>query len=270
MSNFKKLMDNYKKLFKEAFTDLKTKGRRHRQIPNILTATRLIAAPFFIIPAAIFGNVPLILIFTVVFSLTDAVDGFIARKWNLVSELGKDLDAICDKVFAGTLLLATSLFNPVLLCNLFFEALIAIVNAKEKIDGRKPRSLYIGKVKTCVLYPLLGAGLINQFININEIFHILLVATTTMQLVTIASYTIKYDTEPGKALKKVEEEIEKHDEELEIRDEGTEKVLVKEMDAKAVNPEREELRQMRDIITHEIEINKSSEQQKGHEKKLKK
>lgn len=269
MSNFKTMMNNYKKLLSEALTDLKTKGRRHKQIPNLLTATRLIAAPFFIIPAAIMGNVPLILLFTVAFSLTDAVDGFIARRWNLVSELGKDLDAICDKVFAGTLLLATSLFNPVLLCNLFFEALIAIVNAKEKVEGHKPRSLYIGKIKTCVLYPLLGAGLINQFINISEIFNILLVATTTMQLVTIASYTVAYDTKTGETIKKVEEKIEQHDEELEKREESKEKVLVKDIGEKNQDSKKKELQEMRDIIAHEIEINRKEEVNTG-EKTLRK
>ncbi len=255
MSNIKSVLKNYKKLFKEAFVDLKTKGRRHKQIPNILTATRLVAAPFFIIPAAILGNVPLILIFTVLFSLTDAVDGFIARKWNLVSELGKDLDAICDKVFAGTLLLAMSLFNPVLLCNLFFEGIIAIINAKEKVEGHKPRSLYIGKIKTCVLYPLLGAGLINQFVNISEIFNILLVATTAMQLATIASYTVAYDTKTGQAIKKVEQEIEKHDEIEDDTESENEKVLAREIDTPA-DSKKKELKEMRDILTHEIEINR--------------
>lgn len=259
MSNFKIMLENYKRMLKEAATDLKTKGKRHKQIPNILTATRLIAAPFFIIPAAIMGNVPLILVFTVLFSLTDAVDGFIARKWHLVSELGKDLDAICDKVFAGTLLLATSVFNPVLLCNLFFEALIAVINAKEKVEGHKPRSLYIGKVKTCVLYPLLGAGLLNQFINISEIFSILLIATTTMQLVTIASYTIQYDTNTGKTIKKVEEKLEEQDEQLEQRDEPEEKVLAKEYEANTSNSKRDEIKEMRDIIAHEIEITRPIE-----------
>ena len=32
-----------------------------------------------------------------------------------ISELGKDLDAICDKFFAGTLLIAASCFSPILL-----------------------------------------------------------------------------------------------------------------------------------------------------------
>ena len=49
----KKTWNDYKIKFKEAFTDLKTKGRRHKQIPNILTTSRLLAAPVFIIPAAI-------------------------------------------------------------------------------------------------------------------------------------------------------------------------------------------------------------------------
>lgn len=215
--NFKKTWNNYKKLFKEAFRELKTKGERHKQIPNILTVTRLIAAPIFILPAFIIGNVPLVVLFTVFFSLTDALDGFIARKYNLVSELGKDLDALCDKIFAGTLLIGLSVSNPVLLFNLFCEVVIGLMNAKEKIDGYKPRSLYIGKIKTCFLYPLLLVSLVNQFTNMSEIFNVLFMATATMQLITVATYATKYETTSGKALNVVEEKIETI-EEIELSD----------------------------------------------------
>ena len=163
--SIKNVLKNYKLLFKDALNDLKTKGKRHKQIPNILTLTRLIAAPLFIIPTAIAGNVPFIVIFTLLFSLTDAVDGFIARRYNLISELGKDLDAICDKFFAGTLLIAASCFSPILLFNLVGELVIAIINIKHKLDGKQPGSLYVGKIKTCVLYPLLGIGILNNFVN---------------------------------------------------------------------------------------------------------
>jgi CDP-diacylglycerol--glycerol-3-phosphate 3-phosphatidyltransferase len=42
---------------------------------------------------------------------TDGVDGFIARRYNLVTDLGKILDPIADKVLTGGALVGLSLIN---------------------------------------------------------------------------------------------------------------------------------------------------------------
>ena len=124
--------------------------------------------------------------------MTDAVDGFIARRYNFVSELGKDLDAVCDKVFAGTLLLAASFFEPILIINLILEAAIAFVNTIAKIKNCDPRSHLIGKAKTCVLYPLIGLGYLTSYIDISGIFIFAFLMTTAMQLATTFTYIYKY------------------------------------------------------------------------------
>lgn len=188
----KRVLNYYKKEIKEAYLDLRTKGKRHRQIPNILTTTRLVAAPFFIIPAALCKNITLLVIFATFFSLTDSLDGFIAHRYNLVSDLGRDLDAICDKVFAFSLLIAVSIFNPILLFNMLAEAIIAFINIKEKLNNREPESVLIGKIKMWLLYPLLGISLLNQIINVQKIFVIFFVLTILIQILTIISYLIKY------------------------------------------------------------------------------
>ena len=205
--SIKNVLISYKKLIKEAINDLKTKGKRHKQIPNLLTSTRLIAAPFFIIPAAMQENILLLAIFVTVFSLTDFVDGYIARKYDLVSELGKDLDAICDKVFALSLLIAASIFNPILLCNLIAELIIAGINIREKIHNREPHSLLVGKIKTWALYPLLGLSFINEIVNIKDVFDIFLAAATSMQMLTIASYIVKYEGKQEEALLDIDDKV---------------------------------------------------------------
>ncbi len=181
----------YKKLFIESLNDLKTKSQRARQIPNILTVMRLFA-PFFIIPAAFIHNVNLIFAFVLFFSITDALDGFIARKYNFVSELGKDLDAVCDKAFAITLLIAASFFEPILVLNFLLELAIASVNMKAKINDYNTNSHIVGKIKTCFLYPLIGIGLLNVYMESDNLFLFMFFITTIMQVVTTIVYMFRY------------------------------------------------------------------------------
>lgn len=187
-----KVFSNYGKQIKEAIADLKTKGNRHKQIPNILTTMRL-AAPCFIIPAAIIGSVPVIIGSVIAFGLTDLVDGFVARHFNLTSDLGRDLDALADKVFGGTLLLAASIANPLLLVNVGLELAIAGINAKQKLSGREATSSFMGKAKTWALFSLAGVGLLSPALELSKLVLPFMLATTVMQGLTIGSYIKKYD-----------------------------------------------------------------------------
>ena len=68
-----------------------------KYIPNILTIIR-----FLLIPVIIFfifsGNYILAFVFFTISGLTDIADGFIARKFNLISNFGKLMDPLADKL----------------------------------------------------------------------------------------------------------------------------------------------------------------------------
>lgn len=82
--------------------------------PNIITAARIVATPFFIWMLLADGGEmgPLRWAagaFFVVAIATDAWDGYLARSRNLITDLGKLLDPIADKFLTGAALVGLSI-----------------------------------------------------------------------------------------------------------------------------------------------------------------
>lgn len=187
------MLEKYKEQIKEAIEDLKTPGRRHKQIPNILTLSRMLS-PLVIIPNALLGNSEEAIKLAAFFGLTDMVDGYIARNYNLSSQLGADLDALTDKLFAGTLLLTGSVANPYLLANTGLEMAIAGVNLKQKFSGNKSGSTIMGKVKTGAVFTLGGLGVVATSVQeLDKAILPLAISTAILQTMTLVSYLKKYN-----------------------------------------------------------------------------
>ncbi len=66
-------------------------------LPNKLTVLRMIAVPFFIAMYMMGWALPAVILF-ILASLTDMLDGQIARKHNLVTNFGKIMDPLADKI----------------------------------------------------------------------------------------------------------------------------------------------------------------------------
>lgn len=200
----KEQLKKYKKLFKEMIDDLKTKGNRYKQIPNVLTTLRLFA-PLIIIPSFVLSNFPLAFTSIIVFSLTDAADGFIARKFKLTSELGRDLDAAADKVFAGTLLISLCTINPVYIISLVLEASIGLTCAYKKTHNVDMRTCISGKLKTIILDILVILGMGSIFIDIPDIIlSVMISLTTALQALTLKEY-IEYKEPVKEEIPTIEE-----------------------------------------------------------------
>ena len=91
----------------------------------------------------------------IIASLTDFLDGKLARKYNLVTDLGKMLDAIADKVLVNSVLiiLASSGFiSPIIPVVIIVRD--SIVNSIKMVAGSKGNvvaAIYSGKIKTACL-----------------------------------------------------------------------------------------------------------------------
>ena len=73
-------------------------------IPNILTILRVIAIPILMISFLAEKYIESSIIFALA-SLTDYLDGYLARKWNIVSNFGAFLDPVADKLMVATCLI---------------------------------------------------------------------------------------------------------------------------------------------------------------------
>ncbi|MDO9397021.1 MAG: CDP-diacylglycerol--glycerol-3-phosphate 3-phosphatidyltransferase [Herbiconiux sp.] len=84
--------------------------------PNIITVVRILLAPVFFVMLLVDGGADTGLRWAaaVLFILaiaTDGIDGHIARKYDLVTDLGKLLDPIADKVLTGAALVGLSILD---------------------------------------------------------------------------------------------------------------------------------------------------------------
>jgi CDP-diacylglycerol--glycerol-3-phosphate 3-phosphatidyltransferase len=77
-------------------------------LPNLLTLFRIFVTPLFFILFFYFPTKVFSLLASLLFalaSLTDFLDGYIARRWNLETSLGKFLDPLADKLLVAVALI---------------------------------------------------------------------------------------------------------------------------------------------------------------------
>ena len=74
---------------------------KKEQIPNILTIGRILFIPIFIFILTIGNSLESHIVAAIIFaiaSITDYLDGYLARKWSVVSNFGKFADPMADKL----------------------------------------------------------------------------------------------------------------------------------------------------------------------------
>lgn len=85
-------------------------------IPNLLTIARVLVVPIFLVVLMSDGGHDVstriwALVLFVAAAITDKIDGWLARKWDQITDLGKMLDPIADKLLMGSALVGLSLLG---------------------------------------------------------------------------------------------------------------------------------------------------------------
>lgn len=115
-------------------------------IPNVITSYRLFMAPvilYFIIS----GQEYLFAIFLVINLLTDVIDGYIARRFKMETEIGARLDAFADYftyvlVFIGLFVFKLNDLTPYLVSALIFIGMLVLTVIVSLIRFRKFHSYH--------------------------------------------------------------------------------------------------------------------------------
>ncbi|MBI5505625.1 MAG: CDP-alcohol phosphatidyltransferase family protein [Deltaproteobacteria bacterium] len=77
-------------------------------IPNALTLARILAVPLFL-SLLVEGEYNLALVVFIAAGITDAVDGMIARLWDMRTELGAHMDPLADKLLVVSSFIALAI-----------------------------------------------------------------------------------------------------------------------------------------------------------------
>ena len=142
-------------------------------LPNKLTLLRIIMIPVFVVLLYLdfpFNNLVALAVF-ILASITDTLDGYIARKYNLITDFGKFMDPIAEKllVTAAMLVFVDWHMMPawVVIVVVAREFIVSALRLVAANNGRVIAAGWSGKVKTastmvCICIMLLG---LPQWVN---------------------------------------------------------------------------------------------------------
>ena len=126
-------------------------------IPNILTILRITSAPILVV-VLLSNEINMVILGLIIFiisSITDFLDGYLARSFNQLSKLGKILDPIADKLLITCALISLISNNiiqdiHVIAATLIIIREIFISGLREYIRGNVLKVTFLAKVKTTI------------------------------------------------------------------------------------------------------------------------
>lgn len=167
---------------------------------NFITLARIFLAPIILV-FLIFGNYLVCVLLFFLAGLTDYFDGYLARKYNAVSELGEILDPIADKILIVFILIGLSveldsqlmaLLSSLIIAREIGVAALRDYSARNNLSERT-KVTFLAKAKTSMQLFTIGLYLLaldisfNLLIVISDIF---LIIATLITLYTGYQYTL--------------------------------------------------------------------------------
>lgn len=177
----------------------KGKGRnKNLTVPNAMSVFRIVVIPVFVY-CAVKDNIVGALMALGLSGLSDALDGFVARTFNQITELGKMLDPLADKLTQGAVAICIAIRYPSI-CPLLFllvtKELIMLCGACYLLKKKKKpcASKWYGKLSTILFYIAIALIVVmDSFMHVSEkVFFAVstaaLIITATSMIYTFIRY----------------------------------------------------------------------------------
>ena len=165
-------------------------------IPNLISLSRIFLI-FPIILCILINDVHLALLFFLLASFTDFLDGYVARYLKQESVLGANLDLLADKIFVSSLLIFISFHFD----NLIFLIMTILIIAREISIGiirqysletnkeNKAKVNFLGKFKTFFQIFTIGLAIIFLDSNFAQIVEVVVVITAVLSWLSLLNYS---------------------------------------------------------------------------------
>lgn len=164
-------------------------------IPNILTTFRLIIIPFFAYSILAEQNIWISVSLFLLSGFTDVVDGWIARKYNMITDIGRVYDPFVDKLMQITAVVCLAIIAVipwwVIVIVLLKEVGMILVGTVLYLKKIVVQSNWYGKFATVYFYTVIFAFII--FRHMNRVIELILLISLVAVLIWAAiAYLIKF------------------------------------------------------------------------------
>ena len=165
-------------------------------VPNLLTVLRVLLIPLFLWTYLGLKNQALALGVLAFSFFTDFLDGYIARRYQMISDLGKAMDPMADKLNQASILVALSIRYPIMLIpfgimvvkEVYLGILMLIVIRR---SGTVFGADWHGKVATFLIYSTMALHLIWPGTIPTVLSYVTVGITVCMQLLSFVLYAIR-------------------------------------------------------------------------------
>lgn len=148
-------------------------------IPNTLTIIRFIFIPFIVIALSLDNYILALVLFTVS-SLSDVLDGYIARKYDAISDFGKLMDPLADKLtqLSTLITLYVKRIIPIWIVLVLIAKELVLISGASFLYGKKlvVSSKWYGKLSTVLLYLAVVSSMVINICSLEFKFDVYLYA----------------------------------------------------------------------------------------------
>ena len=168
-------------------------------IPNIITLGRILLVPI-VVWAISSGPMWIAFVLFVVAGVSDAVDGFLAKRFNMTTELGRYLDPLADKALIVSIYLALGInglipgWLVILVVSRDILILGGIMLSWLMDDPLKIKPLWVSKLNTAaqIVFACVVLGSLGFDIKADTAILVLMIVVACTTLLSVAAYVVEW------------------------------------------------------------------------------